>query len=135
MDREKLHRLLRLGIEKGASDIHFQVGYLPLYRFNGDLVELRYKVLGASDTEAMARILLEADPRQGVLEWIPNWKARGWNTADKKPVKNQDLWQTLDALVVKHDLDWHWVKGHSGNVGNERVDALANRAIDAFLSG
>jgi twitching motility protein PilT len=69
MDREKLHRLLRLGLEKGASDIHFQVGYLPLYRFNGDLVELRYKVLAASDTEAMARILLENDAREGVLEW------------------------------------------------------------------
>jgi twitching motility protein PilT len=69
MDREKLHRLLRLGLEKGASDIHFQVGYLPLYRFNGDLVELRYKVLAAGDTEAMARILLENDPRDGVLEW------------------------------------------------------------------
>src|SRR5215468_3894526 len=61
MDREKLHRLLRLGLEKGASDIHFQVGYLPLYRFNGDLVELRYKVLSASDTEAIARMLLEGD--------------------------------------------------------------------------
>jgi ribonuclease HI len=73
--------------------------------------------------------------RQGVLEWMPNWKARGWKTADKKPVKNQDLWQTLDALVAKHRLEWHWVKGHSGNVGNERVDALANRAIDALLSG
>ena len=69
MDREKLHRLLRLGLEKGASDIHFQVGYLPLYRFNGDLVELRYKVLAADDTEAMAQILLETDPRQNVLEW------------------------------------------------------------------
>ena len=69
MDREKLHRLLRLGLEKGASDIHFQVGYLPLYRFNGDLVELRYKVLAASDTEAIARMLLESDPRQGTLEW------------------------------------------------------------------
>jgi len=73
--------------------------------------------------------------RQGVLEWMPNWKARGWKTADKKPVKNQDLWQTLDALVARHKLEWHWVKGHSGNVGNERVDALANRAIDALLSG
>jgi len=73
--------------------------------------------------------------RQGVLEWMPNWKARGWKTADKKPVKNQDLWQTLDALVARHNLEWHWVKGHSGNVGNERVDALANRAIDALLSG
>jgi twitching motility protein PilT len=69
MDRDKLHRLLRLGIEKGASDIHFQVGYLPLYRFNGDLVELRYKVLTPSDTEAIARILLETDARQEALEW------------------------------------------------------------------
>jgi len=69
MDRDKLHRLLRLGIEKGASDIHFQVGYLPLYRFNGDLVELRYKVLTPSDTEAIARMLLETDPRQEALEW------------------------------------------------------------------
>jgi ribonuclease HI len=73
--------------------------------------------------------------RKGVLEWMPNWKARGWKTADKKPVKNQDLWQALDELVARHDLEWHWVKGHSGNVGNERVDALANRAIDALLAG
>jgi twitching motility protein PilT len=63
MDREKLYRLLRLGIEKGASDIHFQVGYLPLYRFHGDLVELRYKVLTAKDTEAIAHMLMEGDPR------------------------------------------------------------------------
>ena len=62
MEREKLYRLLRLGIEKGASDIHFQVGYLPLYRFHGDLVELRYKVLTAQDTESIARTLLESDP-------------------------------------------------------------------------
>ena len=64
MEREKLHRLLRLGIEKGASDIHFQVGYLPLYRFNGDLVELRYKVLTARDTEAIARLVLEGESRE-----------------------------------------------------------------------
>jgi len=70
--------------------------------------------------------------RQGVLEWLPQWKKRGWKTADKKPVKNQDLWQVLDALVPRHELEWHWVKGHSGNVGNERVDALANLAIDAL---
>jgi len=71
--------------------------------------------------------------RQGVLDWLPQWKARGWKTADKKPVKNQDLWETLDALVHRHELEWHWVKGHSGNVGNERVDALANLAIDALV--
>jgi twitching motility protein PilT len=69
MDREKLHRLLRLGIEKGASDIHFQVGYLPLYRFNGDLVELRYKVLTPSDTESIARMLLESDPSQRPMDF------------------------------------------------------------------
>jgi twitching motility protein PilT len=69
MEREKLYRLLRLGIEKGASDIHLQVGYLPLYRFNGDLVELRYKVLTAKDTEAIARMLMEADPRQQAMDF------------------------------------------------------------------
>jgi ribonuclease HI len=71
--------------------------------------------------------------RQGVLEWMPQWKARGWKTAAKQPVKNQDLWQTLDELVKRHELEWHWVKGHSGNLGNERVDELANRAIDAMI--
>jgi len=71
--------------------------------------------------------------RKGVLEWMPQWKARGWKTADKKPVKNQDLWQALDDLVHRHKLEWHWVKGHSGNAGNERVDDLANRAIDAMI--
>jgi ribonuclease HI len=71
--------------------------------------------------------------RKGILEWMPQWKARGWKTADKKPVKNQDLWLALDDLVHRHELAWHWVKGHSGNAGNERVDALANRAIDALV--
>jgi ribonuclease HI len=71
--------------------------------------------------------------RKGILEWVANWKKRGWKTADKKPVKNQDLWQALDALASTHELEWHWVKGHSGNVGNERVDELANRAIDALV--
>jgi twitching motility protein PilT len=69
MDREKLYRLLRLGIEKGASDIHFQVGYLPLYRFNGDLVELRYKVLTEKDTESIAQLLLEGDPRGETMDF------------------------------------------------------------------
>ncbi len=61
------------------------------------------------------------------------WKARGWRTASRKPVKNQDLWEQLDALVADHDLEWHWVKGHSGVPGNERCDQLANSAIDALL--
>jgi len=70
--------------------------------------------------------------RRGVREWLPQWKARGWRTAARKPVRNQDLWQQLDQLVAGHEIDWHWVPGHAGIVGNERVDALANAAIDAF---
>lgn len=72
---------------------------------------------------------------KGVSEWVASWKRRGWKTADKKPVKNQDLWERLDALAGQHELEWHWVKGHSGVAGNERVDQLANEAIDAMLSG
>ena len=70
---------------------------------------------------------------RGINEWLPNWKARGWRTADRKPVKNQDLWEQLDAAAARHDIEWRWVKGHSGVPGNERVDALANAAIDALL--
>ena len=71
--------------------------------------------------------------RRGITEWITSWKARGWRTADRKPVKNQDLWERLDALARGHRIEWHWVKGHSGVPGNERVDRLANEAIDALL--
>ena len=67
---------------------------------------------------------------KGIEEWVASWKARGWRTADKKPVKNQELWERLDELAARHSLEWHWVRGHSGVVGNERVDALANKAID-----
>ena len=70
----------------------------------------------------------------GVTDWLPNWKARGWKTADKKPVKNQDLWERLDAEAQRHEVKWIWVKGHAGNVGNERVDRIANAAIDDLLS-
>ena len=69
--------------------------------------------------------------RQGITEWIGGWKARGWRTASKQPVKNVDLWQQLDALVsgAGHRIHWHWVKGHAGHAGNERADALANRGV------
>jgi ribonuclease HI len=70
--------------------------------------------------------------RHGITTWIHNWKARGWTTADRKPVKNIDLWQRLDALRLQHQVDWRWVKGHAGDPGNERADALANRgAVEA----
>jgi len=69
--------------------------------------------------------------RKGITEWIGNWKARGWKTADRKPVKNIELWQRLDALVQRHEVHWRWVKGHSGDPGNERADELANRGVPA----
>ncbi len=69
----------------------------------------------------------------GVIEWLPQWKARGWKTAGRKPVKNQDLWEQLDVLANNHAIEWKWVKGHSGNEGNEIVDQLANDAIDQLL--
>jgi ribonuclease HI len=71
--------------------------------------------------------------RSGVLEWMPGWKLRGWKTADKKPVKNVDLWQRLDAARAPHQVEWHWVKGHAGDPGNEAADALANQGLDQAL--
>jgi ribonuclease HI len=71
--------------------------------------------------------------RNGITQWLPGWRARGWRTADKKPVKNQDLWEALAELAAKHDVEWHWVKGHAGHDGNERADALANRGVDSVL--
>ena len=68
--------------------------------------------------------------RQGITEWLANWKKRGWRTADRKPVKNQDLWLRLEELTAIHDIDWQWVRGHDGHPENERADALANRGLD-----
>lgn len=71
---------------------------------------------------------------QGLTTWLPNWKARGWRTASKQPVKNQDLWQLLDVAAGRHQVDWKWVKGHSGDPGNEEADRLANEGVLAALA-
>jgi ribonuclease HI len=71
--------------------------------------------------------------QQGITEWIHNWKRRGWRTADKKPVKNEDLWRRLDELAQQHDVEWLWVKGHAGHDGNERADVLANRGAETVI--
>ncbi|MGD8783200.1 MAG: ribonuclease HI [Thioalkalispiraceae bacterium] len=68
--------------------------------------------------------------KNGITQWMANWKKRGWRTANKKPVKNIDLWQRLDKAANKHDIHWHWVRGHTGHPENERADQLANRGID-----
>lgn len=73
--------------------------------------------------------------RKGILEWMPQWKLRDWRTADKKPVKNVDLWQALEREIARHKIEWHWVKGHAGVPGNEHADRLANEAIDEMKSG
>jgi len=70
---------------------------------------------------------------KGINEWMPNWKKRNWKTASRKPVKNVDLWQQIDTLMQQHDIEWVWVKGHSGDPGNERADALANQGIDELI--
>jgi ribonuclease HI len=83
-----------------------------------------------------SRVTLHTDSKYvctGIEVWLPQWKLRDWRTADRKPVKNVDLWQALDAARQPHEVTWKWVKGHSGNVGNEHVDHLANAAIDAML--
>jgi len=71
--------------------------------------------------------------RNGITTWIHGWKQRGWKTADRKPVKNVELWQKLDTLAAAHDVTWRWVKGHAGDPGNERADALANRGVVSAL--
>ncbi|AJE97047.1 ribonuclease HI [Pandoraea apista] len=73
--------------------------------------------------------------QKGISEWIHGWKARGWKTAAKEPVKNADLWQTLDAVSQKHEIDWRWVKGHAGHEGNEAADQLANRGVESLRRG
>lgn len=78
-------------------------------------------------------VLLHTDSRyvmDGINQWLENWKKRNWVTAGKKPVKNRDLWQALDSAAERHRITWKWVRGHSGNPGNEEADALANRGID-----
>jgi len=71
---------------------------------------------------------------QGITEWMENWKKRGWKTAAKKPVKNEDLWRRLDEALQRHQVEWQWVRGHTGDIGNEKADELANKGVEAFLT-
>ena len=92
------------------------------------------RALEALNRPVKARVYTDSEyVRRGITEWVKAWKARDWRTADRKPVKNRDLWELLDEQAARHDVEWRWVKGHSGVPGNERVDQLANAAIDAML--
>jgi len=110
-------------------------GYEP--QTTNNRMELMAAIQALEALKRPCEIVLTTDSqyvRNGITEWLPNWKRRGWKTADKKPVKNQDLWERLERAIHQHQVEWHWVKGHSGHDENERVDALANRAIEEMLA-
>ena len=99
-------------------------------------MELTAAIRGLEALRRRCRVNVHTDSeyvKRGVTEWLPDWKQRGWKTAARKPVKNLDLWQELDALAQRHDIEWRWVRGHAGIAGNERVDRLANEAIDELV--
>jgi ribonuclease HI len=97
-------------------------------------MELQAVIEALSSLKRRSNVRVYTDSQyvqQGISTWIHNWKKRGWKTADKKPVKNADLWRRLDALAAEHNIEWKWVRGHAGHEGNERADALANRGVVA----
>ena len=112
--------------------------------FGGELnttnnrMELQAVIEGLGALKRPCKVVLYLDSqyvRMGITEWIRGWKAKGWRTSTKQPVKNVELWQQLDKLVAEggHQIEWRWVKGHSGDPGNERADALANKGVDRAL--
>jgi ribonuclease HI len=99
-------------------------------------MELQAVIEGLGALKGPSDVTLHVDSQyvmNGVTQWIAGWKRNGWRTGDKKPVKNQELWQALDAAVARHTVRWVWVKGHAGDPGNERADALANKGVDQVL--
>lgn len=112
-----------------------------LYGYEPDTTNNRMELMAViSGLEALRRscdVRVITDSQyvmKGVTEWMDAWKRRGWRTADRKPVRNVDLWQRLDEALARHRVEWHWVRGHAGHDGNERADVLANRAIDEAMS-
>lgn len=99
-------------------------------------MELTAAIEGLQALKRDCRVELYTDSvyvKDGITRWLANWKRNGWKTAAKKPVANQDLWEQLDALCVRHDVHWHWVKGHAGHPGNEQADALANQGVETCV--
>jgi len=110
-----------------------------LYGGDPDTTNNRMELIAAiTALESLTRscsVQLNTDSKyvlQGITEWMANWKKRGWKTVSRHPVKNEDLWRRLDAAIARHNIEWKWVKGHSGEQGNERADALANLGIDSL---
>jgi ribonuclease HI len=100
-------------------------------------MELMAAIKGLKTLKRSCEVELYTDSqyvRKGITEWMHGWKKNGWKTAAKKPVKNEDLWRQLDDEVARHSVNWHWVKGHSGNPGNELADELANKGVEEFIN-
>jgi ribonuclease HI len=130
----------------GGWGVLLQSGGQTKELFGGELVTTNNRMeimaviqaLTALKRPCQVTLFLDSEyVRKGITEWIHGWKARGWRTAAKAPVKNVDLWQQLDAVVSQsgHRIDWRWVRGHAGDPGNERADALANLGVDQALQG
>ncbi|KQP35331.1 ribonuclease HI [Pseudorhodoferax sp. Leaf274] len=128
----------------GGWGVVLKSGTLEKELFGGELATTNNRMEMTAVIEALAalkkpcEVTLYLDSeyvRKGITEWVKGWKARGWVTSTKQPVKNVELWQKLDALVATsgHKIDWRWVRGHAGNPGNERADALANKGVDKAL--
>ena len=100
-------------------------------------MELMAAIQALENLTRECKVVLTTDSeyvRKGITEWMSNWKKRGWKTASKQPVKNKDLWQRLDKAATQHQVEWHWVRGHTGHPENERADQLANKGIDELLA-
>lgn len=126
----------------GGWGVLLRLGEHQKTLFGGELnttnnrMELTAAIRGLEALKKPAKVLLTTDSEyvmKGICEWMPNWKKRGWKTASRQPVKNADLWQQLDALVNQHQVEWRWVKGHSGHPENDLADALANQGVDQVL--
>lgn len=116
-------------LQSGAHEKELWGGELAT---TNNRMELTAAIMALEALKRSSEVDLYTDSKyvmQGITEWIGGWKARGWKTADKKPVKNEDLWRRLDQARQRHQVKWHWVKGHAGHELNERADALANRGI------
>jgi len=122
----------------GGWGVFFQYKKHKKELYGGELettnnqMELMAAIMALESLTKPCDIALHTDSKyvlQGITEWMVNWKKRGWKTAAKKPVKNADLWRRLDAAIERHQIKWVWVKGHSGNVGNEKADSLANQGV------
>ncbi|MDD5328702.1 MAG: ribonuclease HI [Sulfuricella sp.] len=144
MTREQLVEIFTDGACKGNPGVG---GWGALLRYAGhqkeifggeklttnNRMELTAVIRALESLSRPCKIRLHTDStyvQKGISEWIHGWKLRGWRTADKKPVKNEDLWRRLDELAAGHEIEWRWIKGHAGHDGNEQADRLANRGVE-----